>query len=148
VVGTRREIDQLPIRGQALGQARTRNILDQRAEQPFVQLLGETELFSAPFRLQPILADQEQHDLATVRRLVQRPLPAFARRDAARRVEVEKGMVVPAAGDDPIAQRHGCCVVLARMAQKDSRHGFAHLVATNRSRKKALGADASVGADS
>ena len=92
-------------------------VLDQDAEDPLVELLGEAELPEAPVRIEPRAADQEEHRLAAVRRLVEPALPALARGDAALGVEVEEE-VVPALGGKPVAKRDRFGVVGARMADE------------------------------
>src|SRR5262249_37324776 len=69
---------------------------------------------------QPVAADQEDHRLAAAGRIVQRLLPALARRNAAGEVE-EDVVTAPAVRDKPIGERHCLRVVPARMAEKDAR---------------------------
>jgi hypothetical protein len=59
-------------------------------------------LDKAPAGTEPVRRDEEDHRLAAVGLLVQRPLPALARRDASLRVEIEED-VVPALAREPVA---------------------------------------------
>jgi hypothetical protein len=55
------------------------------------------------------------------RLLVQRPLPALARRDAAIGVEIEED-VVPALAREPVAQGDRLEIVLGGMAEENAGH--------------------------
>jgi hypothetical protein len=83
VVGALREVDELPVGGQLGGQVADRDRLDEDAEAPLVELLGEAELAEAPVGVDPGAADQKENRLAAVGGLMQPPLPALAGGDAA-----------------------------------------------------------------
>ena len=122
------EIDALPIGGQHREQVGIRQILDENAEQTLVEFLREVQFLNAPDRFQPVATDQKQHRLAAICRLVQSPLPTPASGDAAFGIEIEEGMLVPPVGNDPFLQSDGRRVILARMAEKYSRHSSACLL--------------------
>ena len=130
VVGALREVDELPVGGELGRQVADRNRLDQDAEAPLVELLGEAELAEAPVRIEPGAAHQEQHGLAAVGGLVEAPLPALAGGDAARRVEVEEE-VVPAFRRQPVAKRDRLRVVAAGMTEEDARHALPDTATTH-----------------
>jgi hypothetical protein len=90
-------------------------------EQLLVERAGERVFVQAPTGAEPVRRDQQDHRLAAVRLLVQRPLPALARRDAAIRVEIEED-VVPAFAREPIAQSDGLEIVVGGMAEEDAGH--------------------------
>jgi hypothetical protein len=91
-------------------------ILDQHAEQPLVQVVRQMKFPETPTRTEPCFRDEKQHRLATVRRLVERALPALSGSNAALRVEIEEDFVLPALAPQPIAQADGLGVIHARMA--------------------------------
>jgi hypothetical protein len=95
--------------------------IDDDGEQLLIERAREGVLPQAPARCEPVAGDEEDDRFAARRRLVQRPLPALARRDAALGVEIEED-VVPTLGRQPIAQRHRLEIVGAGMAEEDARH--------------------------
>ncbi|MGD1037174.1 MAG: hypothetical protein ABR878_08250 [Roseiarcus sp.] len=116
------EIDDLPRAlqlGRQLGDRLAR--IDSDGEQLLIQRAREVVFPETPAGGEPIGGDKKDDGFAARRRLVQRPLPALARRDAALGIEIEKD-VVPAFRRQPIAQRDSSEIVGARMAEKDARH--------------------------
>ena len=119
MVGAGAEPHQLPGAGEIYRQVGDRDVFDQQAEQPLVELMREVELLEAPARSEPGARDQEQHRLAARGRLVEGALPALAGRYAAVRIDIEEN-IVPAFTLQPVAKCHRLGVVRARMAQKDA----------------------------
>ncbi len=118
-----REVDHLPHAGQLWRQVGDRlGQVDENGEKLLVQAARQLVFLAAPARGEPTGRDDEHHRLAARRRRVQCAFPPLARRDAAIRIDVEEN-VVPAFGGEPIAQRDGLEVVVARMAEEDARHG-------------------------
>ena len=71
-----RDAHELPFPRHDRGQLAWRNVLDQDAEQPLAQVTHQPKLVPAPFRAEPGARDQEQHRLATIRRVAAAPLPS------------------------------------------------------------------------
>lgn len=83
------EVHELIFRGQLgwqFGEGRRR---DQHAENPLVQTLGEEEFGHAPFRCRPVGRDEEDDQLAALRRALQLGLPFLTGLQPAFGIEVE-----------------------------------------------------------
>jgi hypothetical protein len=119
VVASRGEIDDLPGAGQVRRQLVDRDVFDQRSEQTLVEPPRQIEFVVAPARVEPSLRHQEQNRLAARRRLIERPLPALARRDADLRIgiDVEKD-VGPTLFAQPIADRDRLRVIRTRVTEE------------------------------
>lgn len=110
----------LPMFGERAGQPIQRDILGQKCEQLFVELVGELIFVVAPFRAQPILRNEEQHRLTTGSCIFQSAEPFFASGNTAIRVEIKKDVfrTTPAFANEPIAKSDCPIVVLARVADE------------------------------
>src|SRR5271170_7150062 len=118
------EIDDLPdarqfFRERSDGSGR----IGQRGEQLLIEPTRERKFLCAPAGAEPIRRHEEDDRFAAARGVVQRPLPALPRCDAALRIEVEEN-ILPTFGGEPVAQRDRLEIILARMAQKYARHSI------------------------
>jgi hypothetical protein len=119
------EADQLPGRGQTVRKLVWPSVVDQECEQFLVEPAGEFVLLVAPLGGEPVRRDQAQHGLAAGGGGLERAPPALAGGDPVLRVEIEKDIVgsAPAFAHQPIPQRQRPFVVVARMADEQSRQG-------------------------
>ncbi len=111
----------LPGAGEIEREVGNGKVIDEEAEQPLVELIREVEFLETPARSQPIPRNQKEHRLATRRRLVERPLPAFTRGDASVRIDIEED-IVPTFTLQPITKCDRLDVIRTRMAQENARH--------------------------
>ncbi len=121
MVSARAQPHQLPGACEIERQLGNVNVLDEQAEQSFVELVGKIEFFRAPAGGEPIPRDKKQDCFATGSRLVEGALPSLSGRYAAIRIDIEKN-IVPAFTLEPIAQCDRLDIICARMAQKETRH--------------------------
>ena len=109
--------------------------IGQRREQLLAEPTRERIFLCAPAGAEPIRRHEEDDRFAAARGVVQRPLPALPRRNAALRIEIEEN-VLPAFGGEPVAQRDRLEIVLARMTQKYARHSIEPQSDTDRQPKE------------
>src|SRR4051812_7325289 len=96
---------------------------DQRDDDFLAHQPSGVDLRLAPTRGQPPWRDQREHNLAAMRRLLQRFFPALPGNDAALGIEIEED-VLPAILDKPVADLDGLFIVPARMADKYAGHDW------------------------
>jgi hypothetical protein len=115
VIASGGEVDDLPLAPDVPRQVPSgKPLLDDYAEQPFVEPPSEVQLIRTPTSIKPGFADQEEHGLTPSSGLVECTLPTLSRGDAAFGVKVEE-QVAPALSNEPIAQRNGWSAVHRRV---------------------------------
>lgn len=115
-------VDRLPCAFQLWRQVCNRLArIDHDGEQLLVERARERVFAQAPARGEQVRRNEEDHRLAAVRLLVQRPLSPLARGDAALGVEIEED-VVPGLAREPVAQGDGLEIVSGRVAEEDAGH--------------------------